>query len=146
MRLAVFFLTITISVVTLSCSDSNRAATATERYYDSYLCSGVTAAYDVGGMTCWRALEESAEGNLNAPHVAAAGPMLTPVPGAPFDLPSDRVLVQLDSEKTGVKMVQYVSALGSTGVKFWQLQADNEEYMARVVATAEEIRRQELNR
>src|SRR6056297_1560136 len=113
-----------------------------ERYYDTYVCSGITAVYDVGGMTWSIDLEESAESNPMAPHVAAAGPLLTPVPGAPFDLPSDRVLVQLDSEETGVKMVQYVSALGSTGVKFWGLDEDNPEYMGYVEAAAEEIERQ----
>lgn len=113
-----------------------------ERYYDIYICSGVTAVYDVGGMTWSIDLEETAELNAMAPHVAAAGPLLTPVPGAPFDLPSDRVLVQLDSDETGVKMVQYVSALGSTGVKFWGLDEDNPEYMGYVEAAADEIERQ----
>jgi len=112
-----------------------------ERYYDTYVCSGITAVYDVGGMTWSIDLEERAELNPMAPHVAAAGPLLTPVPGAPFDLPSDRVLVQLDSEETGVKMVQYVSALGSTGVKFWGLDDDNPEYMGYVEAAAAEIER-----
>ena len=112
-----------------------------ERYYDSYLCSGITAVYDVGGMSWSVDLQKSAETNPMAPHVAASGPLLTPVTGVPFDLPSDRILVQLDSEQTGVEMVQFLSELGSTGIKFWQLQADNEEYMARVAAAAEEIRR-----
>lgn len=110
-----------------------------DRYYDTYLCSGITGVYDVGGMSWSVALQQQAEDNPQAPHVAAAGPLLTPVPGAPFDLPSDRVLVQLDSEETGVKMVQYISELGSTGIKFWMLQADNEEYMNRVKAAADEI-------
>lgn len=113
-----------------------------DRYYDTYLCSGVTAVYDVGGMSWTIDLQKSAEANPMAPHVAASGPLLTPVPGAPFDLPSDRILVQLDSEETGIEMVQYLSELGSTGIKFWQFQADNDEYMARVEAAAEEIRRQ----
>lgn len=110
-----------------------------QRYYDTYLCSGITGVYDVGGMSWSVGLQQSAEENPMAPHVAAAGPLLTPVPGAPFDLPSDRVLVQLDSEETAVKMVQYMSALGSTGIKFWMLRADDEEYMNRVEAAAEEI-------
>lgn len=112
-----------------------------DRYYDSYLCSGITAVYDVGGMSWSVDLQQSAESDPMAPHVAASGPLLTPVPGAPFDLPSDRILVQLDSEQTGIEMVQFLSELGSTGIKFWQLQPDNEEYMARVTAAAEEIRR-----
>ncbi|MDR9418242.1 amidohydrolase family protein [Gracilimonas sp.] len=110
-----------------------------QRYYDTYLCSGVTGVYDVGGMSWSVGLQEEAEQNPKAPHVAAAGPLLTPVPGAPFDLPSDRVLVQLDSEETGVEMVQYMSALGSTGIKFWMLRADSEEYMNRVETAAREI-------
>src|SRR6056297_1534595 len=112
-----------------------------DRYFESYLCSGITAVYDVGGASWSVGLQDQAEQNPMAPHVAAAGPLLTPVPGAPFDLPSDRVLVQLDSEETGVKMVQYVSALGSTGVKFWGLDDDNPEYMGYVEAAAAEIER-----
>jgi imidazolonepropionase-like amidohydrolase len=112
-----------------------------ERYYDSYLCSGVTAVYDVGGMSWSVGLQESAEINPFAPHVAAAGPLITPVQGAPFDLPSDRVLVPLNSEDDGIKTVQYMSALGSTGIKFWLLSADDEAYMRRVEVAAEEIRR-----
>jgi imidazolonepropionase-like amidohydrolase len=98
--------------------------------------------YDVGGMSWSIDLQEEAENNPKAPHVAAAGPLITPVPGAPFDLPSDKVLVTLDSEETGVKTVQYLSALGSTGIKFWTFDEDSDEYMKRVEATAEEIRRQ----
>ena len=112
-----------------------------QRYYDTYLCSGITGVYDVGGMSWSVGLQKEAEQNPKAPHVAAAGPLLTPVPGAPFDLPSDRVLVQLDSEETGIKMVQYMSELGSTGIKFWMLRANDEQYMSRVEAAAEEIER-----
>src|SRR6056297_241621 len=113
-----------------------------ERYYDTYVCSGITAVYDVGGMTWSIDLEERAELNPMAPHVAAAGPLLTPVPGAPFDLPSDRILVQLDSEETGRTMVQFLSEMGSTGIKFWQINAGDPDYMAKVEAAADEIRKQ----
>jgi predicted amidohydrolase YtcJ len=112
-----------------------------QRYYDTYLCSGITAVYDVGGMSWSVGLQESAEKNPRAPHVAAAGPLITPVQGAPFDLPSDKVLVPLNSEEDGIRTVQYMSALGSTGIKFWGLRAGDSEYMSYVEATAEEIRR-----
>ncbi|MBO6621775.1 MAG: amidohydrolase family protein [Balneola sp.] len=110
-----------------------------QRYYDSYLCSGVTAVYDVGGMSWSIDLQKQAENNPKAPHVAAAGPLLTPVPGAPFDLPSDKVLVHLNSKEAGVKTVQYLSDLGSTGIKFWQIRANDPEYMSYIEAAAEEI-------
>lgn len=110
-----------------------------QRYYDSYLCSGVTAVYDVGGMSWSIDFQNEAEKNPRAPHVAAAGPLLTPVPGAPFDLPSDRVLVHLNSEEAGVKTVQYLSEMGSTGIKFWQIRANDPEYMKLVESAAAEI-------
>lgn len=113
------------------------------RYYDAYVCSGITGVYDVGGMTWSIGLQESAEQDPDAPHVAAAGPLITPVPGAPFDLPSNKVLVTLDSKETGIKTVQYLSELGSTGIKFWQFDADNTEYMNRVEVAAQEIERQD---
>lgn len=113
-----------------------------QRYYNSYLCSGITGVYDVGGASWSVGLQESAEQNPQAPHVAAAGPLITPAQGAPFDLPSDKVLVPLNSKEDGIKTVQYMSALGSTGIKFWQLDADSEVYMERVAAAAEEIEKQ----
>ncbi|NGP89899.1 amidohydrolase family protein [Fodinibius halophilus] len=114
-----------------------------QRYYNAYLCSGITGVYDVGGMSWSVQLQQSAEKNPKAPHVAAAGPLITPVAGAPFDLPSNKVLVHLDSKEAGIQTVQYMSALGSTGIKFWQLDADSEEYMERVEAVAQEIERQD---
>jgi predicted amidohydrolase YtcJ len=111
-----------------------------QRFYDSYLCSGITGVYDVGGFTWSIDFQEEAESNPDAPHVAAAGPLITPVEGAPFDLPADKVLVPLDSEETGIKTVQYLSQVGSTGIKFWTFSLED-EYLERVEATAEEIRR-----
>ena len=113
-----------------------------QRYYDTYLCSGITGIYDVGGFSWTIDFQDEAENNPKAPHVAAAGPLLTPAPGAPFDLPSDRVLVNLNSEETGVKTVQYLSSLGSTGIKFWQLNTRSEEYKQWVSAAAEEIEKE----
>lgn len=112
-----------------------------QRYYDSYLCSGITGVYDVGGFSWSIDLQEAAEQNPNAPHVSAAGPLITPASGAAFDLPSDKALVTLDSEETGIRTVQYLSALGSTGIKLWQLDADKEAYMQRVKAVADEARK-----
>ncbi|MDX1592396.1 MAG: amidohydrolase family protein, partial [Balneolaceae bacterium] len=112
-----------------------------ERYYESYLCSGVTGVYDVGGASWSIGFQDHAENHPMAPHVAAAGPLITPAQGAPFDLPSDKVLVPLNTVEDGIRTVQYLSELGSTGIKFWQLAAGSEEYMSRVEAAAEEIER-----
>lgn len=114
-----------------------------ERYYDSYLCSGVTGVYDVGGASWSIGFQEHAENHPMAPHVAAAGPLITPAQGAPFDLPSDKVLVPLNTVEDGIRTVQYLSELGSTGIKFWQLAAGDEEYMSRVEAAAAEIEKRD---
>src|SRR5688572_17579330 len=47
------------------------------RWYRSYLCSGVTAVYDVGGHPWTTALPAQAERDSMAPHVRAAGPLVT---------------------------------------------------------------------
>lgn len=113
-----------------------------QRYYDAYLCSGITAVYDVGGFTWSIDFQNSAEESASAPHVATAGPLITPATLDLFNTPSDKVLVNLDSEETGRKTVQYLSALGSTGIKLWQLRPGNETFMNRVKAIADEIEKQ----
>ncbi len=110
-----------------------------QRYYDAYLCSGVTGVYDVGGFTWSIDLQRSAERNPNAPHLAAAGPLITPATLDLFNLPSDKVLVNLDSEQTGRTTVQYLSALGSTGIKIWGLQPEEEDFMDKLKAVKDEI-------
>ncbi len=109
-----------------------------ERYYDAYLCSGITGVYDVGGFPWSVGLQQSAEADPAAPHVAAAGPLVTPSTMQLLNTPADKTLVTLDSEETGRKTVQYLAGLGATGVKLWQLRADSEEYMNRVEAVADE--------
>lgn len=112
-----------------------------QRYYNSYLCSGITGVYDVGGFPWSVDFQETAEADPTAPHVAAAGPLVTPSTMDLLNTPADKTLVTLDSEETGRKTVQYLSGLGATGVKLWQLRADSEEYMDRVEAVADEAGR-----
>jgi imidazolonepropionase-like amidohydrolase len=108
-----------------------------QRYYDSYLCSGITGVYDVGGFTWSLDFQDEAEQNPQAPHVAAAGPLITPATLDIFNTPSDKVLVNLDSKETGNRMVEYLAGLESTGVKLWQLRPDDQEYMDNVEAVSE---------
>lgn len=112
------------------------------RYYNAYLCSGITGVYDVGGFPWSVDFQETAEADPTAPHVAAAGPLVTPSTMDLLNTPADKTLVTLDSEETGRRTVKYLSALGATGVKLWQLDADSEEYMNRVEAVADEASQQ----
>ena len=114
-----------------------------QRYYDAYLCSGVTGVYDVGGFSWSIGFQESAEGNPRAPHVSASGPLLTPATMDLLNTPSDKTLVTIDSEETGREAVRYISSLGSTGIKLWQLDADSESYMNYVDAIADEAEKRD---
>lgn len=114
-------------------------------YLESYLRSGVTAVYDVGGYEWTVDLSKSAESNLNAPHIAAAGPLLTPFPQDRLDLfnvPPDRQMLALTSPEFGKEYVQKSTALGSTGIKIWSLNLKDSLFMQGLRAVAEEVKTQ----
>lgn len=113
-----------------------------DRYYESYLRSGVTAVYDVGGYPWSIGLQVSAEYNLNAPHVAAAGPLITPVSDQnllPLNTPGQKQLVNLRSPEFGRQVVRQNSSLGSTGIKIWQIALDDPVFMDALRAVADEV-------
>lgn len=115
-----------------------------EPYYEAYLRSGVTAVYDVGGFPWSIDLQKSAENNLMAPHVAAAGPLLTPTPQealATFNTPSAKQLLELTSPEFGRNAVVMNTATGSTGIKIWQINLQDPEFMASLRAVAEETKK-----
>jgi imidazolonepropionase-like amidohydrolase len=90
-----------------------------ERLFQSYLCSGVTAVFDVGGYPWTLGLPAKAEGDTLAPHVVAAGPLLAPIDPRILNLPGERQIVQVTSADEAVAMVDYLLAMGSGAVKFW---------------------------
>ena len=113
-----------------------------DRYYEAYLRSGVTAVYDVGGFTWSIKFQESAENNLNSPHVAAAGPLLTPVLDknlVTFNTPAQKQMLNLSSPEFGRQAVRQHTSLGSTGIKIWQLNPDDPEFMESLKAVADEV-------
>lgn len=116
-----------------------------DRYYEAYLRSGVTAVYDVGGFEWSLALQEKAENNLNAPHVAAAGPLLSPVPDEALALantPDQKQLINLSSSEFGRQTVKHHTSLGATGIKIWQINLSDPNFMESLNAVAEEIDKQ----
>ncbi|MGB5316097.1 MAG: amidohydrolase family protein [Robiginitalea sp.] len=116
-----------------------------DRYYEAYLRSGVTAVYDVGGYEWSLGLVSSAEENLNAPHVAAAGPLLTPVPQenlAIINTAEGKQLIQLTSPELGIERVQKQTALGATGIKIWMIALKDSVFMNSLRAVKEEVVRQ----
>ncbi|WP_445381771.1 amidohydrolase family protein [Robiginitalea sp. IMCC43444] len=113
-----------------------------ERYYEAYLRSGVTAVYDVGGYLWTLGLQKTAEDNLNAPHVAAAGPLLSPVPDANLvavNTPGQKQLLHLSSADFGRQTVRQNTSLGATGIKIWQINLEDPQFMEALAAVVDEV-------
>ena len=113
-----------------------------DRYYETYLRSGVTAVYDVGGYLWSLKLQNLAENNRDAPHVAAAGPLLTYVSDenlAPLNTPGQKQLMNLSSSEFGRQTVRQNTSLGSTGIKIWQINLNDPEFMESLNAVAAEV-------
>lgn len=116
-----------------------------ESYYEAYLRSGVTAVYDVGGFHWSIARQDSAEQDLSAPHVAAAGPLLSGFPEerlATFNTEDQKQMIYLSSPAFGREKVIEHTGLGSTGIKIWGVRLDDVGFMEGLKAVAEETKAQ----
>ncbi len=116
-----------------------------QRYYRSYLRSGVTAVYDVGDYTWTLPLQQENENTSFAPHVASAGPLITPVPEERIVIfnTSDHVaMVHLGSEEIGRKTVIQNSDAGSTGIKIWGFSPKDSTFVKNMEGVADEIQKQ----
>jgi imidazolonepropionase-like amidohydrolase len=91
-----------------------------ERWYRSYLCSGVTAVYDGGGHPWTTALPERAERDSLAPHVRAVGPVLTPAPRAALRV-DDSIysFLPMATSADARASVATLKAMGASAVKVW---------------------------
>ncbi len=91
-----------------------------DRYFRAYLCSGVTATFDVGGYPWTRDLEARGAEDPGAPRVEAAGALLSTVDFW-LNLPDQRQFVFMDSVTTVREAVRSHAALGSSAVKVWYI-------------------------
>lgn len=89
-----------------------------ERFFRSYVCSGVTSVFDVGGFAWSLDIPARAENDTLAPRVRAAGPLLATIDFW-LNLPAERQFIFLkdaDAAKTGVA---YLASRGAQAVKVW---------------------------
>lgn len=91
-----------------------------ERFFRSHLCSGVTATFDVGGYPWTWDLRAAAEGSTSAPHVAAAGPLLS-TRDHWLNLPAMRQFVHMSSDEATRDGARMIAAWDSDAVKVWYL-------------------------
>jgi imidazolonepropionase-like amidohydrolase len=92
------------------------------RWYRSYLCSGITAVFDVGGHPWTTALPAKAETDSFAPHVRAAGPLITHAGRTALDVDEEiYTFLPMGSSAEVQASVAKLKSLGSTAVKVWYL-------------------------
>lgn len=88
------------------------------RWHRSHLCNGVTAVFDVGGYPWTWDIREETKGNADAPHYAAAGPLLSTYDHW-LNLPAERQFIYLDNRETARGAVDYLAAFDTDAVKLW---------------------------
>lgn len=113
-----------------------------ERFFRSYLCSGVTAVFDVGGYPWTWALRQKAETDTLAPHVAAAGPLLS-TRDHWLNLPAERQFIYLSDEKSAREGARYLAAQHTDAIKVWFIGGERplEDMAVTVRAAGEEAAR-----
>lgn len=117
-----------------------------ERFGRSYLCSGVTAVFDVGGYPWTLDLPRWAEPNCEVPRIAAAGPLLSTIDFW-LNLPGERQFVALTGPKAARDGVAYLAERGSSAVKVWYIVEEDqpvEKSSPAVRAAGEAAREREL--
>lgn len=97
-----------------------------ERWFRAYLCSGVTATWDVGGYPWTWDLRAPAENDPRAPHVAAAGPLLS-ARDHWLNLPAERQFIHLSDAASVEEAARYIVRSGSDQVKVWYLVSQDDE-------------------
>jgi len=115
-----------------------------ERFYRSYLCSGVTGTFDVGGYPWTWALRQRAEASNAAPHVAAAGPLLSTIDHW-VNTPAQRQFIHASNDSTTRAGARMMAQYRSDALKVWYLvnerTPDTARYKVLLRAAADEARR-----
>lgn len=91
-----------------------------QRYGRSYLCSGVTSVFDVGGYPWTLKLHDQFENDTQLPHVVAAGPLLSTLDHW-LNMPAERQFIHLNSEEAGRGGVRYLASHGAKAIKVWYI-------------------------
>ena len=91
-----------------------------EVFARSYLCSGVTGVFDVGGYTWTTDLARRFATDTAAPHVSAAGPLLSTLDHW-LNLPAERQFIHLKDEASARDGVAYLASHGARAIKVWYI-------------------------
>lgn len=89
-------------------------------FFRSYLCSGVTATFDVGGFPWTWTLRDSAVGEADRPHVAAAGPLLS-TRDHWLNVPAERQFIHMATDSATMAGARYLIENRTDAIKVWFL-------------------------
>ncbi|MGI9625619.1 MAG: amidohydrolase family protein [Longimicrobiales bacterium] len=107
------------------------------RWHRSYLCSGITAVFDVGGHPWTTDLPAAAEDSPDAAHVRAAGPLITHATRTALMADEDHyTFLPMDTPEEVEASVAKLVDMGSSAVKVWYLrppEARRDELDARLL-------------
>ena len=92
-----------------------------DRFNRAYLCSGVTSVFDVGGYSWTLGLAKTQERQLNAPRVAASGPLLATVDHW-VNTATMRQFLHMKDDSAVRAAIRSLARLGSSAIKVWYLQ------------------------
>ncbi|MGH7638190.1 MAG: amidohydrolase family protein [Gemmatimonadaceae bacterium] len=106
-----------------SYADTARALRANPaRWYRSYLCTGITAVFDVGGHPWTTTLPARAERDSMAPHVRAAGPLVTHAGRSALDVDEEiYTFLPMATSADVQSSVATLMGMGAQAVKVWYL-------------------------
>jgi len=115
-------------------------------YHRAFVRSGVTAVFDCGGYPWTRDIGSSTELSSDAPHVAAAGPLLATMRPEVLRLPDQDQLLLMEDEEGVRALVRSHKQQGSDAIKVWFINRRDEfERNAELVRVAgDEARKQGL--
>ena len=94
-----------------------------ERWHRTYLCTGITAVFDVGGHPWTTRLPQQAERDPLAPHVRAAGPLITFAGPSVLNVDDAEMFTFLPMATSAdvQASVARLKGMGAQAVKVWYL-------------------------
>ncbi len=117
-----------------------------ERFGRSYVCSGVTSVWDVGGYPWTLRLHDRFENDSQLPNVLAAGPLMSTLDHW-LNLAAERQFIVLKDAESARNGINYLAAEGSKAVKVWLIVTKDlpiEGSTPAVMAAGEEARKHNL--
>jgi len=104
-----------------------------ERFFRSYLCSGITSVFDVGGYPWTWSMRDRYAGDPHAPRIAAAGPLLSTIDFW-LNLPGQQQFIYMANDSVVREAVRSHAAFKSDAVKLWYIMPPQPPDTARIQA------------